>query len=499
MEEKKVIPSSTEEATSASESINIPDQEAQGWDEKATKRLLSKLDWHILPIMSIIYLLCFLDRTNIGNARLDNLETNLGLHDLQYNDCLAILFPFYIAAEIPSNMMMKRVRPSIWLTFIMVCWSAVMIGQGFVKDYSGLMACRVLLGVFEGGLFPGVNYYITQWYCKHETGFRMALFFSAATLAGAFGGILARGIAEMSGVGNLPAWAWIFILEGLLSILVSFSAYWLIHDYPATAKFLTKDERTEVQRRLLEDHGHLLDDFNLKYVWQAITDWKIYIFMLTCMAAFCPIYSFSLFLPTIIRGMGYTANNAQLMSVPPYVCACFFTIVASWLADKWRTRGVFLLGFQVVAIAGFAMLAGTANASVQYAGTVLAAIGIFPQVPLGIAWNSSNVGGSSLKRGTAIAMQVMGGNTGGIIASYVYLTRDGPRYIKGHSILIGFVGMAFFLTLLMTVWCRRENTRRDALADGGSTGAGVPQSLTDEQKLLERDLADRVLWFRYTV
>lgn len=95
------------------------------------------------------------------------------------------------------------------------------------------------------------------------------------------------------------------------------------------------------------------------------------------MAGFCPIYSFSLFLPTIIKGMGYTANNAQLMSVPPYVCACFFTVTASWLADRYKKRGVFLLGFQVVAIVGFAMLAGTGKASVQYAGTVLAAIGEF--------------------------------------------------------------------------------------------------------------------------
>ena len=178
--------------------------------------------------------LCFLDRTNIGNARLDHLEKDLHLRGIQYNDCLAILFPFYIAAEIPSNMMMKRIRPAIWLTFIMFFWSVAMIGQGFVKNYSGLMATRVFLGVFEGGLFPGVNYYITQWYVRSECGFRMALFFSAATLAGAFGGILARGIAEMNGVGGKAAWAWIFILEGLMSIIVSVVAYWAIYDYPTT-------------------------------------------------------------------------------------------------------------------------------------------------------------------------------------------------------------------------------------------------------------------------
>jgi sugar phosphate permease len=95
-----------------------------------------------------------------------------------------------------------------------------MIGQGFVKNYSGLMATRVFLGVFEGGLFPGVNYYITQWYARHECGFRMALFF--------------RGIAEMNGVARIAAWAWIFILEGLMSIVVSMVAYWCIYDYPET-------------------------------------------------------------------------------------------------------------------------------------------------------------------------------------------------------------------------------------------------------------------------
>ncbi|EPE25319.1 MFS general substrate transporter [Glarea lozoyensis ATCC 20868] len=474
-------------------SLSVNNVESQGFDEKATKTLIRKLDWHLIPFLSLIYLLCFLDRTNIGNARLDHLERDLHLHGLQFNDCLAILFPFYIAAEIPSNMMMKRFRPSIWLTFIMFFWSVAMICQGFVKNYSGLMATRVFLGVFEGGLFPGVNYYITSWYRRHECGFRMALFFSAATLAGAFGGILARGIAEMNGVGGKAAWAWIFILEGLLSILVSMAAYWAINDYPSAAKFLTQEEKVEVERRLADDHGNLSNVFDYKYVFQAIKDWKIYIHMLICMAGFCPIYSFSLFLPTIIKNMGYTSNDAQLMSVPPYVVACFFTISASWFADRIKQRGVFLLGFQLIAIVGFAMLAGTAKARIQYAGTVLAATGIYPQIPLGLAWNGNNIGGS-LKRGTGIAMQVMGGNCGGIIASYVYLTRDSPRFIKGHSLLIGIVGMAFFLTLFMTTYLRFENARRDKVAS--ERGEKI---YTEEEILAHMELADNAPGFRYTV
>ena len=109
-----------------------------------------------------------------------------------------------------------------------------------------------------------------------------------------------------------------------------------------------------------------------------------------------------------------------------------------FFADRAGKRGIFLLGFQLVALLGFGLLCGSGKASVQYTGTVFAAIGIYPQIPLGMAWNSGNIGGS-LKRGTGIAMQVMGGNCGGIIASYVYIARDGPRYITGHSILIGVV------------------------------------------------------------
>ena len=129
-------------------------------------------------------------------------------------------------------------------------------------------------------------------------------------------------------------------------------------------------------RRLDEDHGHLSNDFDMKYVWQAIKDWKIYIHMVICNAAFCPVYSFALFSPTIIKNMGYTSNEAQLMSVPPYVFACLFTISGSWLADRYRSRGVFLLGFRLLAIAGFALLASTSNPTVQYTGLVLAASGM---------------------------------------------------------------------------------------------------------------------------
>ncbi len=126
---------------------------------------------------------------------------------LDYNIAIAILFPFYVAAEIPSNIIMKRFRLSYWFTIIVVTWGLVMTCMGLVQNFGGLLACRVVLGLAEGGLFPGIGFYITTWYRRHECGYRIALFFSAATIAGAFGGSLAYGIANMSGVGNKSGWA----------------------------------------------------------------------------------------------------------------------------------------------------------------------------------------------------------------------------------------------------------------------------------------------------
>ncbi|KAG8715366.1 hypothetical protein FRC08_010663 [Ceratobasidium sp. 394] len=146
---------------------------------KQVQQLLRKLDRHILPWMAGLFLLSYLDRSNIGNARLDNLEKDLGMHGLQFNNALAIFYPFYVIAEVPSNMMLKRTRASFWFAFLMVSWGTIMTLMGLVKSYMGLMIARVFLGIAEGGLFPGIAFYITLWYRRSETGARMAIYYAA--------------------------------------------------------------------------------------------------------------------------------------------------------------------------------------------------------------------------------------------------------------------------------------------------------------------------------
>jgi hypothetical protein len=193
----------------------------------------------------------------------------------------------------------------------------------------------------------------------------MAIFFSAATAAGVFGGLLARGIMELRGEAGLAGWQWIFIIEGLLTVVVGmcpspfvcltydtyhniFSAlasFKLMADYPERAKFITEEERKHIQERLLLDQSGLAEEFEMRYARDAFRDWKIWVHMLIAAGTFTGVYSYSLFLPTIIRDLGYSNATAQLMSTPPYLVACAICVAAGWWADKVQQRGIFMIVF----------------------------------------------------------------------------------------------------------------------------------------------------------
>ncbi|PQK12203.1 hypothetical protein BB8028_0003g08200 [Beauveria bassiana] len=468
------VASSVDDSTAVKE---LGDEDSQvGFSKPETSRLLRKLDRTLLPFLSFLYLLSFLDRANIGNAKLAGLERDLNMTGYDYSIAVAIFFPFYVIAEVPSNMAMKRFRPSIWIPSIMVVWGFMTIMLGVVQSFGGLLAVRSLLGLAEGGLFPGITYYITMWYRRHECGLRMAIFFSAATAAGAFGGLLARGIMEMQGVGGLSGWNWIFILEGLATFVVALIAYRVMHDYPESVKFLTSEQKKEVVRRLKQDRSALSNEFKLSFAKDALKDWRIWVHMFITIGIYIPLYSISVFLPTIVKGLGYTNEVAQLMSVPPYAVACLFTVGG---------------GFNIVAILGFALLAGVEHNGVKYLACFLVTVGVYPNVPQGVAWNGNNIGGS-LKRAVGIAMHVGFGNLGGAVSGFVFRQADAPRYLSGHLALVGTLSMSLVLSVFMTIHLRRENARRDAqhkpLAE-----------YTNEEKLRESEMGDNATFFRYTV
>lgn len=181
----------------------------------------------------------------------------------------------------------------------------------------------------------------------------------------------------------------------------------MVFDWPDTARFLTPEERIRVQRRLAADkQSHASEQYDKRHIMAAIKDWKLYGFAIVWMGNLTPLYSFSLFLPTILEGMGYSGTTAQLLTVPPYTVAALMTIGVGFMADRLRLRGLFNIGCVCIGIVGFIMLIATADPATQYAGTYLAAAGIYPTIPNTLTWAANNFEGL-YKRGVVIGTYIV--------------------------------------------------------------------------------------------
>ncbi|KAK3642749.1 hypothetical protein LTR56_010573 [Elasticomyces elasticus] len=421
----------------------LPDPDAGCSDEerrRIDKALVRSLDLKLIPWLTLLYLVSFLDRTNIGNAKIDGLLEDLHMTGGQYNACLSLFFVSYAGFEPLTNILLKRLRPSVFLPIIMVLWGITMTCMGLVHDFSGLAAARFFLGVAEAGLFPGVNYYLSCWYKRSEIGIRAAIFFSAAALAGSFGGLLAAAIAKMDGVGGKHGWCWIFILEGLVTVLIGLASYWFVHDFPDDAKFLSDVDRQRVIRRLKADAQSSAEheEFKMSYFWASFKDWKTWSFAVIYMGCDGALYAFSLFLPTIISQLGYTATTANLLSVPPYAAAAVLTIFIGWLADRTAQRGWCNVGVSLLGIMGFSMLLGSTSPGVKYAGTFFGALGIYPCVANTIVWAANNTEGV-YKRGVTLGFVIGWGNLNGVVSSNIYRAKDKPNYKLGHAVVLAYM------------------------------------------------------------
>ncbi|KAL7417795.1 MFS general substrate transporter [Mrakia frigida] len=425
-------------------------------------KLLRKIDWTLIPWLSVLYLLSFLDRTAIGNAATFGLRGDLGLSDDQYLICLTVFFFTYSLFEPPSNVLLKKLSPRLWLSGIMFFWGICMLAQGIVTNYYQLLAVRLLLGLTEAGLFPGVTFYLSCYYKREEYGFRAALFFSAATISGAFGGLLAAAIQNMDGVGGYEGWRWILILEGILTVVCACVSPWLIQDFPDTAKFLTEPERAFVIARLKESSGD--DTTSEKFSWgpimDSLRDWKTYIGMVIYAGSVGPLYAFSLFTPSIINSLGFTAVKANLLSVPIYTFACIVTVGLGFWADRTRNRGKYNLIFMAVGLVGYTILMVSTIPALSYFAVFLAASGIYPLIPNTIAWVSNNTEGA-YKRSLTLGMVIGFGNLNGAVSSNVYRAKDKPRYIMGHGLVLAYIAIGFLGSLLYMILLKRENARRD--------------------------------------
>lgn len=435
------------------------------------KKLLRKIDLKIIPLFTVLYLLSFLDRGNIGNAKIEGLAEDLNLHGNQYNMCLTIFFIFYASMEVPCNVILRHVKPKIFIPLTMVLWLVVMTLMGTVQNYHQLLATRSLLGIFEAALFPGISYILSMYYKKSEVLVREAIFFSAASMAGAFSGLLAAAISQMDGVGGYEGWRWIFILEGLLTFVFSGVAFFWFPLYPSECTFLSPREREYVTFRVTHSSNRksekaaVLGEDNTndrKYFWAVFKDWQSWCMLMVYYGVCVPLYGISLFTPTIIKTLGYTSTHAQLMSVPIYIVAAICSIVQAVISDRVGLRSPFLLfNYTCMAIGFIICLAvdPSKHPGAVLAGIYICALGIYPAFPLVVIWFSNNLSGS-YKRAVGMAFQIGIGNFSGAFASNFYRSKDSPRFRLGHALELGFIIMGMIFMVIAITGYKMSNRKK---------------------------------------
>lgn len=245
-------------------------------------------------------------------------------------------------------------------------------------------------------------------------------------------------------------------------------AYLFIHNYPSTAPFLSEPERAFIHARLKGTDANNSEPFAWTNVLAALKDYKCWLYGLGFHTMSLPLYTLSLFLPTIITELGYTAAQAQLLTVPPYAVATILTVIVAILAEKTHRRSPFILASSSLAIIGYIILltAPTKKPGISYLGTIFAAAGIYPSCAIVLSWATANVSGQT-KRATATAMTITIGNLGAVLGTQLYRPKTSPRWHLGHGFALGYLVANLLVTATLWVSLRRENRIKSERREGG--------------------------------
>lgn len=375
--------------------------------------LIAKISWRLLPFLLLMYILAFLDRANVGFAKLA-FQADTGISDAAFAFGAGIFFVGYALLEVPSNLIMHKVGARIWMCRIMVTWGLLSAAMMFAHNETTFYTLRFLLGVAEAGFFPGVIYYLTQWFPSASRGKAMGFFYFGAPLAFIFGAPLSGLLLEFDGFAGLHGWQWMFLVEGLMAAVVGVWAYWYLDNKPADAKWLSVEERQTLQAvisaedRDKQSHGHNL----LAVLVQPTVLYLCAIYLLIQAS----VYGVVFYLPSQVAGlMGSKVGfMVGLVSAIPWVCALF----AAWLIPAWsdrtglrqRTACLTLL----MSAAGIALSVSVSSPLVGVLALCFAAAGFIAVQPIFWTLPSSYLAGGAAAGGIALINSC--GALGGFIA-----------------------------------------------------------------------------------
>lgn len=428
------------------------------WHTNQTKGLLRKIDLRLLPILVLMYLLNFLDRNNLAQARLGGLEVDLGMNpeSTQFNLVTSILFVGYLLMQLPSNLLLTRLRPSLYLGTVMAIWGAISAAQSSVQSFGGLVGTRFVLGFAEAPFFAGAIFLMSSWYTRAELSVRIAWFYSGSSLANMFGGLIAAGVLnDLEGAHGIQGWRWLFIIEGTITIGVALIAIFVLPDFPATTRWLSEDERLYAQWRLVSDANES-DDNKSTSVWigvkQAFSDYRLYICILL---QHCSLLSqtFQYFFPSIVKTLGYGNITTLLLTVPVWGATFLVSLLMTWSSGRTGDRSLHIVGLMLVSAVGNVIAVSTTSTGARFFAMFLMPMGAVAAYQIILAWIANSFIRPLVKRSASIATCNMIGNTASIYGSYMWPKPDAPRYIPGGSanaavcVIVALIAIAFRLVL----------------------------------------------------
>lgn len=458
--------------STASFELYTPDEE---------RRVLRKLDTRLVLFVALLYLLSFLDRSNIGNAKVAGLTTDLALSSPQFEWLLTAFYIAYICFEW-MTLCYKIFPPHKYIACCVCAWGVLASLQALVTSYPLLIILRILLGIGEAA-FVGIPFYLSFFFRRDELALRVGLFIAAAPLATTFASTLAWAIVSLGNRTGIASWRLLFLVEGFPAVLVSVWTWYWIPDSPSTARWLTPRERKIAILRMRKETAasHLqaskpagihtrssdVPKHKLKFNWHAVRttlqDPKSYMLagmFFACNVAFS---SMPVFLPTIITHMNYTKLQSQALSAPPFLCAFFSVLLTAYISDRIKSRSGPMIFHATLALTGYtlAAMAGMAHARpiLRYLTVFPICAGFFSAVTVVITW-TVNMQVSDEGKGTGMAVLNVIGQCGPLVGTRLYPERDAPYYVEGMTAcaasMMGVLVLAYFLRVLL----KQENAQR---------------------------------------
>ncbi|KAG8957969.1 hypothetical protein FRC03_009576 [Tulasnella sp. 419] len=443
--------------------------------ERKSDALRRKLDWRFMPMMVLMFCLNHIDRNNLAAAKITKMTQEIGLTDVQFQTCLSILYVGYLTAQVGSNIIIHHVRrPALYICFWVVVWGVVSTVTGTVRNFGGLLTCRLFLGFLECPYFAGCNYLLSRWYTKNELALRMAILYSGSMISQMFGNLLAAGLINgLDGALGHEGWRWLYFVEGAITILAAVVAVFILLDYPETTTGITEEERTIALKRIILDAGEAdVDEHNRHWTWgfrAAVSDYKVWLLVVLATAENAA-NSYSKYFPSLAKTLGYSNTITLLLAAPPWFVVWCVNFFWSWHSDRHKERAFHVAIPMCFALVGMIIAASTSHEMVaaRYVSLFLMVLS-YSGYAISLTWVANTVARPPAKRTVALALVNSLSQTGNICAGYMWPTMYAPSYrpsfIACAAVFVFAISLTFFIRQCL-IWenLKLEQAEQEFLA-----------------------------------